>query len=153
MKSLKKHLRVLLTTVAMIVVAGTMAGAATGGVPGKPTPSPPVTVSESPTPEPAETEAPEPIETEATEAEATSSDEAGTAPDFSACDGLTGLENAICRHEALLKVRPDNPGLTNSLARLRANAEAHAARQAAKAAGAPGNSEHGNSGSHGPSGS
>lgn len=153
MKSLRKHLRVVLTTLAMIVVAGTMAGAATGGVPGKPTPSPSVTVSESPTPEPTETEAPEPTETEATEAEAASSDEAGTAPDFSACVGKTGLENAICRHEALLKIKPNNPGLTNSLAHLRANAEAHAARQAAKAAGTPGNSEHGNSGSHGPSGS
>lgn len=143
MKSLRKHLRVVLTTVAMIVVAGTMAGAATGGVPGKPTPSPSVTVSPTP----------EPTETEGTEAEAASSDEAGTAPDFSACVGKTGLENAICRHVALLKIKPNNPGLTNSLAHLRTNAEAHAVRQAAKAAGTPGNSEHGNSGSHGPSGS
>lgn len=43
------------------------------------------------------------------------------APDFSACDGLTGLDNAICRHEALLVVHPDNQGLLNALARLEAN--------------------------------
>jgi hypothetical protein len=96
----------------------------------------------------------EPTETEAPEAEATTSDETGTAPDFAACVGRTGLDNAICRHEALLKVKPDNPGLTNSLAHLQANAGAQAARQAAKAAGTLGNSgTHGNSGSHGPSGS
>ena len=38
--------------------------------------------------------------------------------DFSACDGLTGLDYAICRHEALLVVQPDNQGLQNSLAHL-----------------------------------
>jgi hypothetical protein len=38
--------------------------------------------------------------------------------DFSACKGLTGLDNAICRHEALLVVQPDNQGLQNSLAHL-----------------------------------
>jgi hypothetical protein len=138
-----KPLRVLLIACAVLVVAGTIASAATGGVHGKPTPSPPVAVSDSP--EPTETEAPE---TEAPEAEGTTSDETGTAPDFSSCVGKTGLDNAICRHEALLKVKPDNPGLTNSLAHLQANAAAHAARLAAKAAGT-----HGNSGSHGPSGS
>ena len=38
-----------------------------------------------------------------------------------------------CVHGALLKVKPDNPGLTNSLAHLQANAAAKAAKQAAKA--------------------
>jgi hypothetical protein len=133
-----KPLRVLLIACAVLIVAGTIANAATGGVKGKPTPSPTAAVSESP----------EPTETEAPEAEETTSDETGTAPDFSACVGVTGLDNAICRHEALLKAKPDNPGLTNSLAHLQANAAAHAARKAAKAAGT-----HGNSGSHGPSGS
>ena len=145
-----KPLRLILIAFAVLIVAGTIASAATGGVHGKPTPSPSVTVSDSPSPEPTETEAPE---TDAPEAEATTSDKAGTAPNFSACDGLTGLDNAICRHEALLKVKPDNPGLTNSLAHLQANAAAKAAKQAAKAAGTHGNSGHGNSGSHGPSGS
>jgi hypothetical protein len=153
-----KPLRVLLIACAVLVVAGTIASAATGGVHGKPTPSPSAagsdspeaTETEAPETEAPETEAPETEapETEAPEAEETTSDETGTAPDFSACVGLTGLDNAICRHEALLRVKPNNPGLTNSLAHLQANAAAHAARQAAKAAGT-----HGNSGSHGPSGS
>jgi hypothetical protein len=145
-----KLLRVLLIAFAVLIV-GTLANAATGGVHGKPTPSPSAADSESP----------EPTETEAPEAEATTSDRTGTAPEFSACDGLTGLDNAICRHDALLKIKPDNPGLTNSLAHLQANLAAKAdkdaakaAKQAAKAAGTHGNSGmHGNSGSHVPSGS
>jgi hypothetical protein len=146
-----KRLRTLLTTFAAIIAAATLASAATGGVHGKPTPSPSVTVSPSPSPEASETEAPESTETEAPETEATRS---GSAPDFSACEGLTGLDNAICRHEALLKVKPDNPGLSNSLAHLRANLAAQAARKAAKSAGTHGNSgNHGNTGSHGPPGS
>jgi hypothetical protein len=148
-----KLLRTLLIAFAVVIV-GTIASAATGGIHGKPTPSPPVAVSVTPSPEPSETEAQEPTETEAPEAEATTSGKTGTAPDFSACVGLRGLDNAICRHEALLKVKPDNRGLPNSLAHLRANAAAHAAKQAAKAAGTHGNSgTHGHSGSHGPSGS
>ena len=139
-----KPLRIFLIAFAALIVAGTIASAATGGVHGKPTPSPSVAVSDSP----------EPTETEAPEAEETTSDKSDTAPDFSGCDGLIGLDNAICRHEALLKVKPNNPGLTNSLGHLQANAAAHAAKQAAKAAGTPGNSgTHGNSGSYGPSGS
>jgi pyruvate/2-oxoglutarate dehydrogenase complex dihydrolipoamide acyltransferase (E2) component len=141
-----KPLRIVLIAIAVLIVGGTIASAATGGVHGKPTPSPSVADTE--------TEAPEPTETEAPEAEETTSEESGTAPDFSACDGRTGLDNAICRHDALLKVKPDNPGLTNSLAHLQANLAAQAARQAAKAAGTHGNSgTHRNSGSHGPSGS
>jgi hypothetical protein len=135
-----KPLRVFLIAFAVLIVAGTIASAATGGVQGKPTPSPSATVPDSPLPESTETEAPE--------AEATTSDESGTAPDFSGCDGMTGLDNAICRHEALLKVKPDNPGLANSVAHLQANRSAQADRKAAKAAGT-----HGKSGSHGPSGS
>lgn len=135
-----KPLRIILIAFAVLIVGGTIASAATGGLHGKPTPNPSVSDTE--------TEAPEPTETEAPGAEATNSDNNGTAPDFSACGGLTGLDNAICRHEALLKVKPDNPGLTNSLAHLEANLAAQADRQAAKAAGT-----HGKSGSHGPSGS
>jgi hypothetical protein len=133
-----KPLRIFLIAFAALIVAGTVASAATGGDHGKPTPSPPVAVSNSP----------EPTEPEAPEDEATTSDETGTAPNFSACVGRTGLDNAICRHEALLKVKPDNPGLTNSLAHLQANLAAHAAKQAAKDAGT-----HGNSGSDSASGS
>ena len=149
-----KSLRIILIALAVLIVGGTIASAATGGLHGKPTPSPSVSNTETEAPEPTETEAPEPTETEAPEAEDTTSDESGTAPNFSGCDGLTGLDNAICRHEALLKVKPDNPGLTNSLAHLQANLAAHAAKQAAKDAGTHGHSgTHGNSGSHGPSGS
>jgi hypothetical protein len=136
---LMKPLRIILIAFVVLIAAGTIASAATGGVHGKPTPSPSVSGTE--------TEAPEPTESEAPEAEATTPDKTGTAPNFSACDGLTGLDNAICRHEALLKVKPDNPGLTNSLGHLQANAAAHAARQAAKAAGTHGNSGDGPSGS------
>jgi hypothetical protein len=47
--------------------------------------------------------------------------------DFTACEGLTGLDNAICRHEALLVVHPDNRGLQNSLTHLlEIKAEHHA---------------------------
>jgi hypothetical protein len=116
-----KLLRILLIAFAVVIV-GTIASAAPRSVHGKPAPSPSVTVSDSP----------EPTETEASEA--------GTAPDFSGCVGLTGLDNAICRHEALLHVNLDNPGLTNSLTQLQANAAAHAARQATKIAGTHGNS-------------
>jgi len=49
-----------------------------------------------------------------------------TGPNFSGCVGLTGLENAICRHEVLLALNPDNPGLANSLAHLQANLAKHA---------------------------
>ena len=48
--------------------------------------------------------------------------------DFSACEGLTGLDNAICRHEALLVVQPDNQGLQNSLAHLQENKAKHEAK-------------------------
>jgi len=151
-----KRLRPFLITLAMVIAAGTIASAATGGLHGKPTPSPAPVVAQSPSPEADETEAPEPTETEAPEADETEAleadDQTGTAPDFSECVGLTGLDNAICRHEELIKVKPDNPGLANSLGHLQANAAAKAAREAAKAAGTHGNADtHGHSGSHGPS--
>ncbi len=63
----------------------------------------------------------EPAEDEGTDPNATSSGGA----DFTACEGLTGLDNAICRHEALLVVHPDNRGLQNSLAHLRQNKAKH----------------------------
>jgi hypothetical protein len=120
-----KPLRVVLAALAAIAVAGTIANAAPGGVHGKPSPSVSASVSEAP--EPSETEAPEPTETESPDAEAKRSDETGKGPDFSGCVGLTGLDNAICRHEALLKIHPDNPGLNNSLGHLQTNAARHSA--------------------------
>jgi hypothetical protein len=78
----------------------------------------------------------------------------GTGPDFSGCVGFTGLDNAICRHEVLLALHPDNPGLANSLAHLQANLAKHAPEvtTAADPASCPGHScdPHGKSGaSHG----
>lgn len=57
----------------------------------------------------------------------------GAAPDFATCDGMTGLDNAICRHEALLVEHPDNRGLQHSLERLEENRDRHEAKQQSKA--------------------
>jgi hypothetical protein len=77
----------------------------------------------------------------------------GTGPDFSGCVGLTGLDNAICRHEVLLALNLDNPGLANSFAHLQAILAKHAGvLTTTDAASCPGHScdPHGNSGeSHG----
>jgi hypothetical protein len=77
--------------------------------------------------------------------------------DFTACEGLTGLDNAICRHEALLVVHPDNQGLQNSLTHLLERRAEHEARAGEEDGGhvPPGNgssssSSHGQS--HGQSG-
>lgn len=48
-------------------------------------------------------------------------------PDFTACEGLTGLDNAICRLEALLVVHPDDRGLQNALTHLLENKAEHQA--------------------------
>jgi hypothetical protein len=77
--------------------------------------------------------------------------------DFTACEGMTGLDNAICRHEALLVVHPDNQGLQNSLRHLQENKAEHVAHAGEEDGGnvPPGNgssssSSHGQS--HGQSG-
>jgi hypothetical protein len=49
--------------------------------------------------------------------------------------GLTGLDNAICRHDALLEIRSKDPGLANSLAHLHANQTALADRRPPKSSG------------------
>ena len=67
--------------------------------------------------------------------------------DFSACEGLTGLDNAICRHEALLLVQPDNKGLQNSLAHLQENKAKHEAKGGADDGGDVPPSEDGSSSS------
>jgi hypothetical protein len=63
---------------------------------------------------------------------ATETGEEGEPPsdgvDFTACEGLTGLDNAICRLEALLAVHPDNQGLQNSLTHLQEIKAEHQAR-------------------------
>ena len=144
-----KPLRVLLLALAVVVIAGTIAGATPGfDVPPKGQPE----VTASPSPEPTETESPEPTETESPEPEETSSpkvtaQDAGVAPDFSGCAGKTGLDNAICRHEVLVGIHPDNPGLENSLTRLHDNLDRQQERAKATSHGPSG--DHGASGDHG----
>lgn len=131
-----KLLRTLVTALAAVIVAGTVASAAPPlreAFDADPAPE----VSVSPEPSPETTDPPETEPTEAPTAPPSASEtsppgsddvgeDASVAPDFSACVGLTGLENAICRHEALLLVKPDNPGLPNALDQLLANQARHA---------------------------
>lgn len=125
-----KLLRTSMMALAALIVAGTVASAA---------PSfdevvdPDPTVSPSPTVEPTISPSPSPeVEEPVVEPEESDPAVEGTAPDFSACEGLTGLENAICRHEALLVVKPDHKGLTNALDHLIANQERKAEKWAEK---------------------
>ncbi|HEY2802434.1 MAG TPA: hypothetical protein VGJ67_00780 [Actinomycetota bacterium] len=139
---------------AAVIVGGTVASAVPGVRPSpsdhpspsfapSPAPSPSVLPtpepSESPvaTPEPTTVESPRPLEekdpgpTGSEGSEKESGDPEGShasssAPDFSACDGLTGLENAVCRHQVLLQLHPGNAGLANALAHLRENLDKHA---------------------------
>ena len=75
--------------------------------------------------------------------------------DFTACEGLTGLDNSICRHEALLEVHPDNQGLQNSLTHLLETKAEHEAKADEKHAGhvpPEGGSPSSSSNDHGQSG-
>ena len=140
---------------AAVIVGGTVASAVPGVRPSpsghpspsfapSPAPSPSVLPtperSESPaaTPEPTRVESPAPLEQkdpgptgsegsgkESGDPEASHASSGG--PDFSACAGLTGLENAVCRHEVLLQLHPGNRGLANALAHLRENLDKHVA--------------------------
>lgn len=138
---MKTFIRTLLSALAMVIVAGTLASAAPSFraafdvAPAADEASPPPEVSPSPevSPEPTSSPEVEPTETPSPEPSETSSpgppgDVEGdsAAPDFSGCAGLVGLENAICRHEALLALRPDDPGLANALEHLVANLAKHA---------------------------
>jgi len=94
-------------------------------------------VSPATTPEPTTVESPQPSEekdsaptgSEGSEKESggpEASHASSGGPDFSACAGLTGLENAVCRHEVLLQLHPGNRGLANALAHLRENLDKRA---------------------------
>jgi hypothetical protein len=128
-----KLLRTFMMALAALIVAGTVASAATSF---DEVPDPEPTVSPSPTAEPTVSPSPEAepaVETVETEEEGQEADGAeGEAPDFSECEGLTGLENAICRHEALLERKPDHHGLQNALDHLYANQQRKAERWADK---------------------
>ncbi len=164
-----KPLRVFLTALAALVVAATVASASPPLHAAFDTdPTPEVSVAPDPT-EPSETPAPEPTETTSPDTDATETtppvdaqgEDASAAPDFTACEGLTGLENAICRHEALLQLHPENVGLQGALAQLQENLARHAdpvaegstddADATTDAASCPGKScePHGNSDSNG----
>jgi hypothetical protein len=164
----RKALRVVVYAMAAVIVGGTVASAVPG-VRSSPSdhpspsfaPSPAPTAilptaepSESPatTPEPTTVESPQPqgekdsAPTGAEGSEKESGDPEGShassgRPDFSPCDGLTGLENAVCRHEVLLQLHPGNLGLANALAHLRENLDKHAATG--------GGSSHGRGNPHG----
>jgi hypothetical protein len=149
----RRALRVVVYAMAAVIVGGTVASAVPG-VRSSPSdhPSPSFAPSPGPTailptPEPSESPAtsPEPTTVESPQpqgekdsapagaegSEKESSDPEGShsysgGPDFSPCDGLTGLENAVCRHEVLLQLHPGNAGLANALAHLRENLDKHA---------------------------
>ncbi|HEU4528815.1 MAG TPA: hypothetical protein VFT80_12910 [Actinomycetota bacterium] len=126
-----KLLRTTMMALAALIVAGTVASAATSF---DEVPDPEPTVSPSPSVEPTVSPSPEPepvLEPVLEDEEGEESVEGKTA-DFSACEGLTGLENAICRHEALLEVKPDHQGLMNALDHLYANQEKQAEKWAEK---------------------
>ena len=133
-----KILRTLVTALAAVIVAGTVASAAPPlltALDAEPTPEVSVTPSQTPSPEPTDppesepTEAPSPSpsasETSSPPGSGEASDGDSAAPDFSACEGLTGLENAICRHRALLAVDLENEGLQNALQHLLDNQARH----------------------------
>jgi hypothetical protein len=162
----RRALRVVVYAMAAVIVGGTVASAVPGVRPSPsddpspsfaPSPAPSPTVLPTPepseppaaTPEPTTVETPAPLEEKepgpsgADGAEKESGDpEASHAssggPDFSACDGLIGLENAVCRHEVLLQLHPGNRGLANALAHLGESLDKHAS-----SGGAPSNG-HGN---------
>jgi hypothetical protein len=75
-------------------------------------------------------------------------------PDFTACEGLTGLDNAICRLEALLVVHPDDRGLQNALTHLLENKAEHQANTHGHDGGhvPPGGGSSSSSNDHGQSG-
>jgi hypothetical protein len=156
-----KITRVITAAIAAVIVGGTIASATPhlfaahdkkDSIEPSVSPSPSESETPDPTVSPSPSETPEPTETPSPEPTDSTGDGSGGGPDFSACSGLTGLENAICRHEALLKLHPDSHGLQNSLGHLQANLAKHQAKQQVKSHGKSGES-HGKSGeSHGKSG-
>ncbi len=146
-----KIVRVLLTGLAAVVVAGAVASASPHVVSALTHHKVPAEVSTSPSesPEPSDSPSAEPTQPPSPSAAVSPADggSGSITPDFSACV-VPGLQNAICRHEALLAVDAGNVGLQKSLAHLQANLTKHEGT-------APGRSgdSHGKSGeSHGKSG-
>lgn len=130
-----KPMRILLAAFAVVVVAGAVAQAARQ----HPTVTPvsharPATMLSS------GTDSAGPSESEPAESDPSAGDSASAAvPDFTACAGLTGLDNAICRVQANDVAHP-NTGLVNALSHLQANQAAQASRATSASTSAPGNS-------------
>jgi hypothetical protein len=152
-----KITRVITAAIAAVIIGGTIAGATPhlfaahdkkDSVEPSVSPSPGESETPEPTVSPSPSETPEPSEMPSAEPTDSTGVGSGGTPDFSACSGLTGLENAICRHEALLTLHPDNQGLQNSLSHLQANLAEHQAKQHGKSDTSHGKSDtsHGKSG-------
>lgn len=89
-----------------------------------------------------------------TEAPVPGAGDAEGTPDLTACRGLTGLDKAICRHEALLVVHPDSGGLQHSLERLLEKRAEHDAKPQSRVPGSDGPPGGGHGGNpHGSDGS
>lgn len=125
-----KIIRTLMSSLAAVFLVGAVASAtpaAWNALHAQPTASVAPAPTESPSPDASET--PEP--SESPDPSDSPDAESGNV-DFSTCDGKTGLDNAICRHEALLAIHPDNPGLENSWERLQVVQATQAAKHAEK---------------------
>ena len=112
---MKRSIKAILAGSAVVLLVGTMAAAATG-LRAVASQKPTTTPSAVP-PDPASGQ----HEAHRRATEAPASEASRAAPNFSACSGLTGLENAICRHEALSARAPSNTGLANALSHLQEN--------------------------------
>ncbi len=131
-----KPIRIVLAAFAAVLVAGAVAQAARQ----QPTPTPvsharPATILSS-----SGTDSTDPGESEPAGPSTDGTGPASAAvPDFTACAGLTGLDNAICHVQANNVAHP-NTGLANALSHLQANQAAQASRLASASASSPGNS-------------
>jgi hypothetical protein len=134
----RKFLQAVLASLGVVIIAGTIASAAGSGSTASAKPT--LLVSSAESPEPTETESPDSTDTESDSPDPDTGT-SGVEPDFKACAGLRGLDNAICRHRALLSIKPASHGLANSLAHLQANLSKNLARDAARASGVHGNSD------------
>jgi len=103
-----KRFRVPVLALVVVALAATVALA------GPPSSTPPDPASEGAPGQPSLTQALE--DEDVVELE----EDGAAAPDHSACEGLTGLENAACRVRANLEAHP-NQGLANALSRLEGN--------------------------------
>lgn len=131
-----KPIRIVLAAFAAVLVAGAVAQAARQ----QPTRSPASHARPATTLSSSGTDPTDPGESEPAEQNADGTGSASAAvPEFTACAGLTGLDNAICHVQANDVAHPDT-GLANALSHLQANQAAQASRAASASESSPGNS-------------